>query len=172
MFRARALAFATAAALAVVACDDDDDEVITEPAPALPADVVDTLANAGTFTTLLTAVSAADLETTLRGEGPFTVFAPPDSVFQQLPPGTVESLLVPEQRDRLRAIITYHVVPGRFTSEQLRDVSSLETVNGKPLPVTTQDGTILVGGTPVISPDIQASNGVVHVIDGVLIPPP
>ena len=127
-------------------------------------DIVDTAVEAN-FNTLVTAVKAAGLVETLKGDGPFTVFAPTDEAFAKLPAGTLESLLMPENRDQLVAILTYHVVPGRIESGDLLKVSSAETVNGQRAPIGLR-----VGGATVIQADVEASNGIVHIIDTVLLP--
>jgi uncharacterized surface protein with fasciclin (FAS1) repeats len=139
---------------------------------ALPtADIVETAAAAGTFKTLLTAAEAAGLVETLKGEGPFTIFAPTDEAFAALPEGTVKSLLEPENRDRLRAILTYHVVPGRMMAADVLGASSLKTVEGQSLRVHVEDGQPMVDDAKILRTDIVASNGVIHVIDAVLLPP-
>lgn len=128
-------------------------------------DIVDVAISAGSFDTLVAAVQAAGLEETLRGPGPFTVFAPTDEAFDMLPDGTVENLLLPENQDQLVAILTYHVVAGEVMSSDLLSISSATTVNG-------QDASfgLTVGGANVTTADVEASNGVIHVIDRVLIP--
>jgi uncharacterized surface protein with fasciclin (FAS1) repeats len=134
-------------------------------------DIVDIAASAGTFKTLVAAVQAAGLVETLRGQGPFTVFAPTDEAFRALPAGTVERLLRPENRGELTRILTYHVVPGRVTSDQLAGRTARPaTVQGQKLRVDGRQG-VSVDQARVIRADIAASNGVVHVIDRVLIPP-
>ena len=133
-------------------------------------DIVDTAVAAGSFTTLVAAVQAADLVDTLKSPGPFTVFAPTDDAFAALPAGTVDSLLLPENRDQLTQILTYHVVPGRVTAADLagRRVR-VTTVEGSQLHVDGRNG-VRVNDANVISADVFASNGVIHVIDGVLLP--
>jgi len=133
-------------------------------------DIVDTAVEAGSFTTLAAALEAAGLVETLKGEGPFTVFAPTDEAFAALPEGTVETLLEPENRDQLTAILTYHVVPGKVMSGDLSDGMEAETVNGAPVTISTDDG-VMVNDATVTAADIEASNGVIHVIDSVLLPP-
>ena len=130
-------------------------------------DIVDTAVSAGSFETLVTAVQAAGLVDTLKGEGPFTVFAPTDEAFAKLPEGTVESLL--ENPEKLKAILTYHVVAGKKTSQDVVGASSLTTVQGGDLEVAQNDG-VTVGGAGLVQTDIHTSNGVIHVIDTVLIP--
>jgi uncharacterized surface protein with fasciclin (FAS1) repeats len=130
-------------------------------------DIVDTAVEAGDFTTLATALEAAGLVETLKGEGPFTVFAPTDDAFAALPEGTVEGLL--EDTDTLTAILTYHVVPGKVMSGDLSDGMMAETVNGQSVTIGTEGG-VTVDGANVIQADIEASNGVIHVIDAVILP--
>jgi len=133
-------------------------------------DIVDTAIAAGSFETLVAAVQAAGLVDTLKGEGPFTVFAPTDEAFAALPEGTVESLLQEENRDQLVSILTYHVIPGAVMSSDIADQTlSVETVQGAELAIDATDG-VRVGEAMVVSADIEASNGVIHVIDTVLIP--
>ncbi len=140
------------------------------PAFAQDMDIVDTAVEAGSFTTLAAALEAAGLVETLKGEGPFTVFAPTDEAFAALPEGTVESLLEPENRDQLTAILTYHVVPGKVMSGDLSDGMEAETVNGAPVTISI-DGGVMVNDATVTTADIEASNGVIHVIDSVMLPP-
>ena len=143
-------------------------------APAQTADegtIVEVASSADDFNTLVAAVQAAGLVETLSGEGPFTVFAPTDAAFAALPEGTVESLLMPENRDKLIAILTYHVVPGEVTADAVVGLEMAETVNGKALNIDVHDGTVMINDATVIATDIQASNGVIHVIDTVLLPP-
>lgn len=135
------------------------------------ADIVDTAVNAGSFTTLVAAVQAAGLEETLRGDGPFTVFAPTDAAFAALPEGTVETLLKPANKDKLTAILTYHVLAGKVKSGDIAGKTlDADTVNGAALPIDATDG-VKVGGASVTTADIYTSNGVIHVIDAVLLPP-
>lgn len=133
-------------------------------------DIVDTAVSAGTFKTLAAALGAADLVGTLKGKGPFTVFAPTDAAFAKLPAGTVESLLKPENREKLRAILTYHVVPGSVRAEQVVKLKKAKTVNGQSLSIKVNKNTVMVGSAQVVKTDIAASNGVIHVIDTVLLP--
>ncbi|MFZ5964132.1 fasciclin domain-containing protein [Thalassococcus sp. BH17M4-6] len=132
-------------------------------------DIVDTAVEAGTFTTLVAAVEAADLVETLKGDGPFTVFAPTDEAFAALPEGTVETLLMPENKDQLVSILTYHVVPGKVMSSDLSNDMSATTVQGSDVTIMTEGG-VTVGGANVTTADIEASNGVIHVIDAVIMP--
>jgi len=139
----------------------------TQPAPK---DIVQTAVDAGTFKTLVAAVKAAGLVETLQGEGPFTVFAPTDAAFAKLPAGTVESLLANPQK--LASILTFHVVPGKVLAGDVVKANGAtpKTVNGQSLDVVVRDGKVLVNGGNVIQADVAASNGVIHVIDTVLIP--
>lgn len=139
------------------------------PAFAQEADIVDTAIAADGFETLVAAVEAAGLVETLKGEGPFTVFAPTDEAFAALPEGTVDSLLMEENRDQLTQILTYHVVPGKVMSGDLSDGMEAETVAGMPVTITTEGGA-MVNDASIVQADIEASNGVIHVIDTVLIP--
>ncbi len=132
--------------------------------------VVDTAKEAGTFNTLLTAVKAAGLESTLRGEGPFTVFAPTDEAFQKLPKGTVEELLKPENKEKLKAVLTYHVVPGKVYAKDVVKLSSAKTVNAKEVKITVDGEKVKVDNANVVKTDIEARNGVIHVIDAVILP--
>jgi uncharacterized surface protein with fasciclin (FAS1) repeats len=133
-------------------------------------DIVDTAVEAGQFQTLVAAVEAAGLVETLKGEGPFTVFAPTDEAFAALPEGTVESLLEPENQEQLQAILTYHVVAGKIMAEDAMGADSATTVQGQDLTITTLDGQVMIDDATVIQADIEASNGVIHVIDSVLMP--
>lgn len=147
--------------------------VLSAAAPALAdnhaMDVVDTAVNADGFETLVAAVEAAGLVETLKGEGPFTVFAPTDEAFAALPEGTVEDLLLPENKDQLTAILTYHVVPGKVMSGDLSDGMTAATVEGSEVTIMTEGG-VMVNDANVVQPDIEASNGVIHVIDKVIMP--
>jgi uncharacterized surface protein with fasciclin (FAS1) repeats len=140
------------------------------PAFAADMDIVDTAVGAGNFTTLVAAVQAAGLVETLKGEGPFTVFAPTDAAFAALPEGTVEDLLKPENKDKLTAILTYHVVSGKVMSTDLTEGMTAATVNGADVTVTL-DGGAKVNGAAISTADIEATNGVIHVIDEVIMPP-
>ena len=131
--------------------------------------IVGVAAGAGQFKTLVAAVKAAGLVKTLNGKGPFTVFAPTDEAFAKLPAGTVENLLKPENKEKLVAVLTYHVLPGKLMAEDLTTTNA-KTLNGKELAIKVDAGKVTVGGANVIKTDIEASNGVIHVIDAVLIP--
>jgi len=140
-------------------------------AQAMPdKDIVEIAASAGSFNTLVTAVKAAGLVDTLKGDGPFTVFAPTDEAFAKLPGGTVENLLKPENKDKLTAVLTYHVVQGRVTAGEVVNLTSAKTVNGRALRIDTKDGKVMVDNARVTAADIMASNGVIHVIDSVVLP--
>ena len=133
-------------------------------------DIVDTAASAGQFNTLVAAVEAADLVTTLKGDGPFTVFAPTDQAFAALPEGTVENLLKPENKDQLVAVLTYHVVSGKIMSSDIAGTATMvESVQGSELDVNATDG-VTVDGATVVTADIETDNGVIHVIDRVVLP--
>ena len=135
------------------------------------ADIVDTAVAAGQFKTLAAALQAAGLVDTLKGAGPFTVFAPTDAAFAALPAGTVENLLKPENREQLVAILTYHVVPGRVTAGEVVKLDKATTVQGGDVAIRAAGGTVSVGNARVVQADVMASNGVIHVIDKVLMPP-
>jgi uncharacterized surface protein with fasciclin (FAS1) repeats len=133
-------------------------------------DVVDTAVSAGDFTTLVTAIKAAGLVDTLKGEGPFTVFAPTDEAFAKLPAGTVENLLKPENKQKLVSILTYHVVPGKVMASDVVNLSHAKTVNGQSLMINTSHGVVMVDNAKIVQTDIECSNGVIHVIDAVVLP--
>jgi uncharacterized surface protein with fasciclin (FAS1) repeats len=133
-------------------------------------DIVDTAASDGSFETLVAAVKAADLVDTLKGDGPFTVFAPTDEAFAKLPAGTIDNLLKPENKSKLQAIRTYHVVPGKVMASDVTQIDSAKTVYGGSLPIKTGGGSVMIGDAKVTKADIQTSNGVIHVIDTVLLP--
>lgn len=139
-------------------------------AEAHSKDIIDTAVAAGSFNTLAAALTAAGLIDTLKGEGPFTVFAPTDAAFAALPAGTVEDLLKPENKDKLIAILTYHVVAGKVMSTDLAEGMMAATVNGAQITITL-DGGAKVNGAVISAADIEASNGVIHVIDSVILPP-
>jgi uncharacterized surface protein with fasciclin (FAS1) repeats len=136
---------------------------------ASAADIVD-VAIAGHFDTLVAAVKAAGLSDALKGPGPFTVFAPTDEAFAKLPPGTLENLLKPENKEQLRKILTYHVVAGRVMAKDAMKLDSAKTLEGASLTITKADGGVMIGNAHIIKTDIPASNGVIHVIDAVLLP--
>jgi uncharacterized surface protein with fasciclin (FAS1) repeats len=136
-------------------------------------DIVDTAVGAGTFKTLAAALKAADLVDTLKGEGPFTVLAPTDEAFAKLPEGTVESLLKPENKDKLIAILKYHVIPGKALAADVikLDGHHVKTVEGATVKVVVKDGCVTINDAKVIKTDIETTNGVIHVIDTVILPP-
>ena len=140
------------------------------PVRAQQKDIVDTAVAAGSFNTLAAALQAAGLIETLKGKGPFTVFAPTDAAFAKLPAGTVESLLRPENREKLRRILTYHVVSGAVKSDSVVTMTSAKAVSGDTITIKTMAGKVMVDNAHVTTTDIITSNGVIHVIDSVIIP--
>lgn len=157
MIRRTFLALTTVAAFAMPAFSQDKD-------------IVDSAVAAGSFNTLAAALTAAGLVETLKGEGPFTVFAPTDAAFAALPAGTVEDLLKPENKDKLVAVLTYHVVAGKVMSTDLTEGMTAPTVQGSDITITLEGGP-KVNGAVISAADIVASNGVIHVIDSVILPP-
>ena len=155
---------AVAAAVAVIV-------LAATTARAQEKDIVDTAVAAGSFKTLATALTAGDLIQTLKGKGPFTVFAPTDEAFAKLPAATLADLLKPENKAKLVAILTYHVVPGKVMASQVVGMKSAKTVNGASLKISVMDGKVMVDQAHVVKTDIVTSNGVIHVIDAVLLPP-
>lgn len=160
--------------LVVAACGGTSDEpsaASPSPSPSMAQkDIVDTAVEAGSFTTLVSAVQAAGLEETLRGEGPYTVFAPTDEAFAAVPKETLDALLA-DPEGALTDVLTYHVVPGKVMSTDLSDGMQAETVNGQPITITVKDdGTVMVNEATVVTADIETANGVIHVIDTVLVP--
>jgi uncharacterized surface protein with fasciclin (FAS1) repeats len=157
-----------AAAVAAVA-------FVAMPAPAADMaaakkDIVDTAVAAGSFETLATALQAAGLVETLKGKGPFTVFAPTDAAFAKLPAGTVESLLKPENKAKLASILTYHVVAGNVKAADVVKLTEAKTVNGQSVKISVANGGVKVDGANVVTTDIAATNGTIHVIDAVILP--
>ncbi len=142
----------------------------TQAIPTAQLDILETAVSAGSFETLAAALDAADLADALKGAGPFTLFAPTDAAFAKLPKGLVKILLQPDSKDKLTAILTYHVLPARVTAEEIPQLSSAKTLNGEPLQIKVNQGHVQVNQSSVISADILCSNGVIHVIDSVLIP--
>lgn len=134
------------------------------------ADIVDVAVSAGQFNTLAAALEAADLINTLKGDGPFTVFAPTDEAFAKLPDGTVEELLKAENRDQLISVLTYHVVPGKVAAADVVKISEATTVQGSNIAIAVVDGSVTVDNATVVKADIEASNGIIHVIDSVILP--
>ena len=139
------------------------------PAGAQGKDIVDTAVGAGQFKTLAAALQAAGLVDTLKGAGPFTVFAPTDAAFAKLPKGTVEDLLKPENKAKLTAILTYHVVPGKVMAADVSKLTAAKTVQGGSVKVSTMSG-VMIDSAHVTTADVAASNGVIHIIDSVLMP--
>jgi uncharacterized surface protein with fasciclin (FAS1) repeats len=137
---------------------------------AAQQDIVDTAVAAGSFKTLAKALQAAGLVDTLKGSGPFTVFAPTDDAFAKLPAGTLEDLLKPENKQKLAQILTYHVVPGKVTAADVTKLTSAKTVNGKAVTIAVSGGGVTVDNAKVVKTDVMASNGVIHVIDSVILP--
>jgi uncharacterized surface protein with fasciclin (FAS1) repeats len=147
--------------------------LVASPVPAADAakkDIVDTAIAAGSFKTLATALQAAGLVETLKGKGPFTVFAPTDAAFAKLPAGTVESLLKPENKAKLASILTYHVVAGNVKAADVVKLKEAKTVNGQSVKITVEGGKVKVDGANVVTTDIAATNGTIHVIDAVILP--
>jgi uncharacterized surface protein with fasciclin (FAS1) repeats len=140
-------------------------------APETAKDIVATAVAADDFNTLAAALEAADLIAALQGEGPYTVFAPTDAAFAALPEGTVEELLLPENKDKLTAILLYHVVPGQIMAADISGTATPETLEGDTVEVVSSSGGVTVNGANVVSADVGASNGVIHVIDAVILPP-
>lgn len=134
-------------------------------------DIVDTAVSAGSFNTLAAALKAAGLVETLKGPGPFTVFAPTDEAFAKLPKGTLDDLLKPENKAKLTAILTYHVVPGKVMAADVVKLKKAKTVEGSDIKITVKDKKVMVDKATVIKTDVMASNGVIHVIDAVMMPP-
>lgn len=132
-------------------------------------DIVDTALSAGNFSTLAAALRAAGLLEALKSEGPFTVFAPTDDAFAKIPPQTLSELLQPENKEKLTAILTYHVVPGRVTAHDVANLNSATTLQGQTVKISKQDG-VKINEAKVIAPDVEATNGMIHVIDSVLMP--
>jgi uncharacterized surface protein with fasciclin (FAS1) repeats len=154
---------ATVSALALAA-------IVAMPARAQEKDIVDTAVAAGSFKTLAAALQAAGLVETLKGAGPFTVFAPTDEAFAKLPAGTVENLLKPENKEKLKAVLTYHVVPGKVTAAQVTKLKAAKTVQGGEAKVSVNGGKVMIDNANVVKTDIMAKNGVIHVIDTVIMP--
>lgn len=143
---------------------------MTTKAATQPQDIVTTAVAAGSFKTLAAALEAAGLVETLQGKGPFTVFAPTDEAFAKLPKGTVEDLLKPANKEKLVSVLTYHVVPGNVMAKDVVGLKTAKTVNGQSLSIVTKDGAVSIDGAKVVKTDIACSNGVIHVIDSVVLP--
>ena len=146
--------------------------VWTGPAQAQDEDIVDVAVGAGVFNTLVAAVQAAELVDALKGEGPLTVFAPTDEAFAALPEGTVESLLLPENKELLTSILLYHVVAGAVMAADVVELDSAATLNGASVSISVGDSGVMINNANVVQADVAASNGVIHIIDAVLLPPP
>lgn len=139
-------------------------------AGSMKADIVETASEAGTFKTLLTAAQAAGLVDTLKSDGPLTVFAPTDEAFAKLPAGTVEMLLKPENKDQLASVLTYHVIPGKVMASEVTDMSMAKTVQGDSVDFRVMGDKVMIDQAQIVATDIQASNGIIHVIDSVILP--
>lgn len=164
------VAVALIAALTLSACSSDSEETMdTAAEETTVGTIVDVAVGAGNFTTLVAAVTAADLVETLSGEGPFTVFAPTDDAFAALPEGVLDALLLPENKALLAQILTYHVVSGKVMAADVTD-SDVATVEGQTIALSTASG-VTVNGANVVAADVMASNGVIHAIDAVILPP-
>ena len=167
------LAASTLSLLALAACGGGAQ---TEPGVASPtsatakSDIVDTAVGAGSFKTLAAALKAADLVDTLKGPGPFTVFAPTDDAFAKLPAGAVDDLLKPENKAKLKAVLTYHVVAGHVGSSDVVKLKSAKTVQGSDVMINADGGNVTINGAKVTKADIECTNGVIHVIDTVILP--
>ncbi len=190
ILRTGSLFLTLSTAVALSACSDDDDakpggggtganaanpvaaKDAAAPTPATTLkDIVDTAVAAGSFKTLAAALTAADLVSTLKGAGPFTVFAPTDAAFAKLPAGTVDMLVKPENKAKLQAILKYHVVAGKVTSAEVVKLMKASTVQGADLKIKVEGDKVFINDAQVTTVDVQASNGVIHVIDAVLLPP-
>jgi len=164
MLKTLAIGTVTALAIAVVAASN------TIAARTETRDIVDTAVAAGSFKTLASALAAADLVDSLKGSGPFTVFAPTDEAFAKLPAGTIESLLQPENQAKLRRMLTYHVVPGKVMAADVVKMRSAKALSNDTLTIAALDGGVTVDGARVVKADIVATNGIIHVIDAVILP--
>jgi uncharacterized surface protein with fasciclin (FAS1) repeats len=175
-FKLVSLAVLGFAATSLVSCnapkeggEETTDTTVVAPVE-VPNTVVDIAVGSADHTTLVAAVTAAGLVETLSGTGPFTIFAPTNAAFAALPAGTVEDLLKPENKDKLTSILTYHVVAGNVMSAQLSDGQKVVTLNGQELTVAIKDGVVTINGAKVVAADLAGSNGVIHVVDGVILP--
>lgn len=166
----RTIATALALGLAAPLAFAGQPSAAKAPASQAKGDIVTTAVAAGQFKTLAAALTAAGLVETLKGKGPFTVFAPTDAAFAALPAGTVENLLKPENKKQLIAILTYHVVPGRYPAARVVSLDKATTVQGGDVDINAAGGKVTVDGANVVSADVTATNGVIHVIDKVLMP--
>jgi len=168
--RIKTLLLTSLLGLALAGCAKDAPQASTAVDAPSDTDIVAVAAGAGQFNTLVAAVKAADLVETLQSPGPFTVFAPTDDAFAKLPEGTVDSLLLPENKAQLVAILKYHVVSGEVLAAEVTKLTSANTVEGQPVAISASDSGVRVNDANVIKTDVMASNGVIHVIDTVLIP--
>jgi len=177
-FKLVTLAVLGFAATSLVSCnapkeggEETTDTTVVAPVEVeAPKTVVDIAVGSPDHTTLVAAVTAAGLVETLSGTGPFTIFAPTNAAFAALPAGTVEGLLKPESKDKLTSILTYHVVAGNVLSSQLTDGQKVKTLNGQELTVAIKGGVVTINGIKVIAADLAGSNGVIHVVEGVILP--
>ena len=175
-FKLVSLAVLGFAATSLVSCnapkeggEETTDTTVVAPVE-VPNTVVDIAVGSADHTTLVAAVTAAGLVETLSGDGPFTIFAPTNAAFAALPAGTVEDLLKPENKDKLTSILTYHVVAGNVMSAQLSDGQKVVTLNGQELTVAIKEGVVTINGAKVVAADLAGSNGVIHVVDSVILP--
>ncbi len=171
------VALAAAAVLFAAGCSSDSDDTATEASPSAAATeaaadetIVAVASGNEDFSTLVAAVDAAGLVDTLNGDGPFTVFAPTNAAFEALPEGVLDALLLPENQEVLTQVLTYHVVPGEITSDMI-EPGEVETVEGSPITVSVEGEKVMVDGAEVSIADIETSNGVIHAIDAVILPP-
>ena len=164
------LSFAAAMGLMAIATGFAQDSKQKEKAAKDVKDIVDTAVDAGAFKTLAAALKAADLIETLKGKGPFTVFAPTDEAFEKLPKGTVEDLLKPENKKKLVSILTYHVVAGQVMAADVVKLKEAKTVEGSKVKIEVKDGKVKVNDANVVKTDILCKNGVIHIIDAVILP--
>lgn len=153
-----------------IACSNGIIHVIDQVIIPSTDDLVATAVNAGSFKTLAAALEAAGLVAALQGDGPFTVFAPTDEAFAKLPKGAVENLLKPENKDKLTAVLTYHVVPGRIYAKDAVGAEAAATLQGQMVRISIKDGQLMANGAKIVATDVEATNGVIHVIDSVLLP--
>jgi uncharacterized surface protein with fasciclin (FAS1) repeats len=171
LMRTKSILLTALVSMALTGCAKDAPSTATAAAAAAaPMDIVAVAAGAGQFNTLVAAVKAAGLVETLQSPGPFTVFAPTDEAFAKLPAGTLDDLLLPENKAKLAAILKYHVVAGEVLAADVVNLSSADTVEGQSVQISTSDSGVMVNDANVIATDVMASNGVIHVIDAVLIP--
>ncbi len=169
-----ALPLAVLLVVGLAACgggQEQEQQASDQMASETPGTIAEIASNDSRFSTLVTALDSAGLVQTMQDGGPFTVFAPTNAAFNALPDGTVEDLLQPENRERLTAILTYHVVEGAAMAADVQSMSSATTLEGSDVSISTSDGSVQVGGATVVQADVEASNGVIHAIDAVLMPP-